>query len=52
MTLQPVRQFLREWRRRMRSRREIATITYCTQRDLGLSGSQMRFEAQKPFWRP
>jgi len=52
MTLQFVRQFLREWRRRMRSRREIAMITYCTQRDLGLSASQMRFEAQKPFWRP
>ena len=52
MTLQLVRQFLREWRRRVRSRREIATIIYCTQRDLGLSASQMRFEAQKPFWRP
>jgi len=52
MTLQHVRQFLREWCRRARSRREIATITYCTQRDLGLSVSQMRFEAQKPFWRP
>jgi uncharacterized protein YjiS (DUF1127 family) len=52
MTLQIVRQFLREWRRRLRSRREIATITYCTQRDLGLSAGQMRFEAQKPFWRP
>jgi uncharacterized protein YjiS (DUF1127 family) len=52
MTLQHVRQFLREWRRRVRSRRDIATITYCPQRDLGLSASQMRFEAQKPFWRP
>jgi len=27
MTLQHVRQFLREWRRRVRSRRDIATIS-------------------------
>jgi uncharacterized protein YjiS (DUF1127 family) len=40
-----------EWRRRARSRRDIGRIDYCTVRDLGLSASQMRFEAQKPFWR-
>ena len=51
MTLQTIRQFLSEWRRRLRSRREIAAINYCTQRDLGLSAGQMRFEARKPFWR-
>ena len=51
MTLQIIRQFLNEWRRRLRSRREIATLGYCTQRDLGLSAGQMRFEARKPFWR-
>ena len=51
MTLQTIRQFLSEWRRRLRSRREIATLDYCTQRDLGLSASQLRFEARKPFWR-
>jgi uncharacterized protein YjiS (DUF1127 family) len=50
MTLQIVRQFLLEWRRRVRSRREIATLDYCTLSDLGLSAGQMRFEAQKPFW--
>ena len=27
------------------------TKRMATQRDLGLSASQMRFEAQKPFWR-
>jgi uncharacterized protein YjiS (DUF1127 family) len=42
---------LREWRRRARSRRDIGRIDYCTVRDLGLSPGQMRFEAQKPFWR-
>ena len=51
MTWQFLRQFLSEWRRASRSRREIATLDYCTQRDLGLSAGQMRFEAQKPFWR-
>jgi uncharacterized protein YjiS (DUF1127 family) len=51
MTFKIVRQFLNEWRRRLRSRREIATLDYCTQRDLGHSASQMRFEARKPFWR-
>ena len=40
-----------EWRRRVRSRREIAWIDYCTLRDLGLSPGQMSFEARKPFWR-
>ena len=51
MTFHIVRQFLNEWRRRLRSRREIATLGYCTLRDLGLSAGQMQFEAQKPFWR-
>lgn len=51
MTLLIIRQFLSEWCRRARSRREIATLDYCTQQDLGLSASQMRFEARKPFWR-
>ena len=40
-----------EWRRRARSRRDIGGIHYCTLSDLGLSRGQMRFEAQKPFWR-
>jgi uncharacterized protein YjiS (DUF1127 family) len=51
MTLQIIRQFLSEWCRRSSSRREIAALDYCTQQDLGLSASQMRFEARKPFWR-
>ena len=51
MTLHIIRQFLSEWRRRSRSRREIAKLDYCTLSDLGLSAGQMRFEAQKPFWR-
>lgn len=42
---------LQEWLRRARSRREIARLDEHTIRDLGLSPSQLEFEAQKPFWR-
>jgi uncharacterized protein YjiS (DUF1127 family) len=42
---------LQEWRGRARSRREIAKLDDHAIRDLGISASQMRFEASKPFWR-
>lgn len=51
MVCYTIRRFLTEWRYRARSRRDIGGIDYCTLRDLGLSRGQMRFEAQKPFWR-
>ena len=38
---------LSEWRRRVRSRREIATVDDCTLRDLGLSASQMQLRGTK-----
>lgn len=41
----------REWRRRIRTRRDIARLDEQTAHDLGLSASQLRFESQKPFWR-
>ena len=41
-----------EWWRRVRSRRDIALLDERTIRDLGLTPSQMKFEAAKPFWRP
>ena len=40
-----------EWWRRWRTRRDIALLDERTIRDLGLSPGQMRFEAEKPFWR-
>jgi uncharacterized protein YjiS (DUF1127 family) len=46
-----LRRILREWRRRARTRREIATLDDHTCRDLAISRSQMLFEAGKPFWR-
>ena len=49
--IQPKR-LLIEWFRRARSRREIALLDERTIRDLGLAPGQMKFEADKPFWRP
>ena len=42
---------IRLWRLRARSRRDIAMLDERTIADLGLSSSQVKFEAQKPFWR-
>jgi uncharacterized protein YjiS (DUF1127 family) len=42
---------LNEWRGRARGRREIAKLDPHAARDLGISLSQLQFEAQKPFWR-
>ena len=42
---------LNEWRNRARGRREIAKLDHHAARDLGISLSQIQFEAQKPFWR-
>ncbi|MDP1752786.1 MAG: DUF1127 domain-containing protein [Reyranella sp.] len=42
---------LREWHRRAHSRREITMLDDHAICDLGISRSQMKFEAQKPFWR-
>ena len=44
-------QILETWRRRAQERRELATLDHRTIRDLGLSPSEIRFEANKPFWR-
>jgi uncharacterized protein YjiS (DUF1127 family) len=41
---------VREWIGRARSRRDIAGLDERTIRDLGLTPSQMQFEARKPFW--
>jgi uncharacterized protein YjiS (DUF1127 family) len=44
-------QILATWRRRARERRELATLDARGLRDLGLSASDVNFEANKPFWR-
>ena len=42
---------LNTWRLRVRTRCDIAQLDRATVADLGVSASQMKFEAQKPFWR-
>ncbi|HXW41142.1 MAG TPA: DUF1127 domain-containing protein [Xanthobacteraceae bacterium] len=42
---------LREWRRRIRSRRELAAISERSLRDIGLTRYDADFETRKPFWR-
>ena len=42
---------LNTWRRRSRERQELASLDRRTLRDLGLSSSEVNFEANKPFWR-
>ena len=46
-----LRRILREWQHRAHSRREIVVLDDRTIGDLGISRSQIEFEAQKPFWR-
>jgi uncharacterized protein YjiS (DUF1127 family) len=51
LCLATFRRILREWSRRAHSRREIVMLDDRTIGDLGISRSQIEFEAQKPFWR-
>jgi len=44
-------QVLATWRERAKQRRELANLDYRTMRDLGISPTDVQFEASKPFWR-
>ena len=44
-------QIFQTWRRRSHDRNELAQLDRRTLRDLGLTESTVRFEANKPFWR-
>lgn len=50
-TVAAVGQLIATWRRRAQERRELAILDHRTIRDLGLSPSEIQFEANKPFWR-
>ena len=49
-TLTAFRQILATWRERARQRRELVNLDYRTMRDLGISPTDVQFEANKPFW--
>lgn len=50
-TVSAVGQLFATWRRRSRERSELASLDRRTMRDLGISPSDIQFEANKPFWR-
>ena len=50
-TFTAIRQILATWRQRTKERRELANLDYRTMRDLGISPTDVVFEANKPFWR-
>lgn len=50
-TFTAVGQILATWRERARQRRELVNLDYRTMRDLGISPTDVQFEANKPFWR-
>ncbi|MBV8192758.1 MAG: DUF1127 domain-containing protein [Alphaproteobacteria bacterium] len=50
-TYTALRQIFSTWGRRARERRELAHLDSRTIHDLGLSTSEIQFEASKPFWR-
>lgn len=41
----------REWRRRIRGRRELARLDHRMLQDIGLTHAEREFLANKPFWR-
>jgi uncharacterized protein YjiS (DUF1127 family) len=50
-TVSAIGQLVATWRRRVRERRELASLDHRTIRDLGISPTEIQFEANKPFWR-
>jgi len=48
---QGVAAMLKEWRRRARSRYELATLCDRCLRDIGVTRYEAHQEASKPFWR-
>lgn len=42
---------LRQWRRRRQQRQELSRLSERDLHDLGISWSEMIYEAEKPFWR-
>ena len=52
--LRAARDLLRDWRERMRSRRQLRNLCRLDDhilQDIGLTRAALRWEAEKPFWR-
>ncbi len=50
-TITALGQTFATWRERAKQRRELTNLDYRTMRDLGISPTDVQFEANKPFWR-
>jgi uncharacterized protein YjiS (DUF1127 family) len=50
-TLSRLASFLTLWRKRLRCRRELSTLTAEQMRDTGLDPELVRRESRKPFWK-
>ncbi|MBF6624955.1 MAG: hypothetical protein B7Z23_01505 [Pseudomonadales bacterium 32-61-5] len=50
-TLASLKQLLRLWRQRIRTRRQLATLDDRLLADTGISHSDRMVELNKPFWR-
>ena len=46
-----LRETLHIWRQRQRDRRQLAELSARDLHDVGLSWSDVAYEAEKPFWR-
>ena len=46
-----LRETFRIWRKRVRDRRQLAELSERERHDVGLSWSDVVYEAEKPFWR-
>ena len=44
--------WLREWRRRSRSRTLLSELNGCMLKDIGVTYAEAEHEANKPFWLP
>jgi uncharacterized protein YjiS (DUF1127 family) len=45
------RQIIAHWRRRVRIRNELITLSYSDLRDIGWTRAEAETERRKPFWR-
>jgi len=50
-TLDALRALVREWRRRVRTRRELSALCDRALRDIGITRYDALHETRKPFWR-
>ena len=51
MSAMHLRSTLRQWRQRIRDRRELAGLGEAVLHDIGISRAEAQYLANKPFWK-